>query len=160
MKSIGETNYCAAKDGRIYNKKTGKFLKGSKDKDGYLRFRLNGTNVSIHRMVLETFSPIVEMHKMQVNHIDGNKQNNELSNLEWVTRMENMEHMKSAGLSKKCSHKGSLNPRARITEEEVLEMRQIYETKDVSISKLSRDFNLSWSATDSILKRKTWKHLE
>lgn len=46
----------------------------------------------VHRMVLETFLPCENSEQMQVNHKDGNKKNNSLDNLEWVTSKENSIH--------------------------------------------------------------------
>jgi uncharacterized Fe-S cluster-containing protein len=46
----------------------------------------------LHRVVLSTFCPLLDDSKYQVNHIDGNKSNNELSNLEWCTCKENIQH--------------------------------------------------------------------
>lgn len=67
----------------------------SLDRYGYPRvvLKINEKNksISIHRMVAETFIPNPE-GKDQVNHINGDKQNNRASNLEWVTAKENMEH--------------------------------------------------------------------
>lgn len=54
MKIIENTNYAVSQEGEVFNTKTQKYLKGSKDKDGYLRFRLGSKNVSFHRMVMET----------------------------------------------------------------------------------------------------------
>jgi len=54
----------------------------------------------LHRAVLKTFSPIEGMDDLQVNHKDGNKSNNELSNLEWCTCKENIEHAWANGLFK------------------------------------------------------------
>ena len=59
----------------------------------YLYVRLNGHKVSIHRLMMKTFQPIDNAEEMQVNHIDGNKHNNQLDNLEWCTNSENILHM-------------------------------------------------------------------
>lgn len=73
------------------------------DKDGYLRTRLtldNGKrrNFPVHRLVLTMFSPIKNMTELQVNHKDGDKHNNSLSNLEWCTTQENIAHAVKMGL--------------------------------------------------------------
>lgn len=65
------------------------------DKDGYLQIglKINGrkTTRKIHRLVAEAFIPNTH-NKPQVNHIDGNKENNKIDNLEWVTNSENQYH--------------------------------------------------------------------
>lgn len=67
---------------------------GSVDRDGYRTYRItqNGKRKSskAHHMMLNARKGVQPC--LQVNHIDGNKQNNQLSNLEWVTRSENMKH--------------------------------------------------------------------
>jgi hypothetical protein len=70
-------------------------------------------NTSIHRLMAETFLPNPEK-KAHVNHIDGNKLNNILSNLEWATEKENSRHAVNTGLStydhcKKSVHQYQLN---------------------------------------------------
>lgn len=52
---------------------------------------------SVHRMVAEAFIPNPD-GKPEVNHIDGNRLNNYLTNLEWVTKQENMDHAVTTGL--------------------------------------------------------------
>ena len=91
--------------GRIRNKATGVVLKPMDDR-GYLRVNLykNGKlyRKSIHRQVLLTFMPSDDPeNKWQVNHKDGNKKNNRLSNLEWCTPSENTKHAIKTGLLKK-----------------------------------------------------------
>ena len=89
-------DYLINKEGKIFSKKTNSFLSGSIDKDGYQRFNLirnDGTRKTyrIHRLVSIVFNPTDNL-SLQVNHIDGNKQNNNITNLEWVTGDENIAH--------------------------------------------------------------------
>ena len=69
---------------------------------GYLivQLRKNGKRSSklVHRLVMENFKPLENMNDLQVNHIDGNNKNNDISNLEWVTAKENMKHANDNGL--------------------------------------------------------------
>ena len=80
---------------RSYCKNKEKILKPLYDKDGYVCFNLykNGimTTRKCHRLVADAFIAN-EYSKPQVNHIDGNKSNNIVSNLEWATRSENVNH--------------------------------------------------------------------
>lgn len=69
-------------------------LKVNIDKNGYKYVNLYNKNkqaYKIHRLVAQAFIPNQE-NKPQVNHIDGNKENNRVNNLEWVTRKENIRH--------------------------------------------------------------------
>ena len=85
-----------------------------RDKKGYLVTDLykNGIRktVRVHRLVAEEFIPNPDK-KPEVNHIDGNKHNNNASNLEWVTKKENVNHSWNLGLSKPSyGMKGKKNP--------------------------------------------------
>lgn len=86
--------------GRVRNNR-GKILKTYTINSGYecVKFAVNGTRKSflVHRLVLETFNPNDDIYKKEVNHIDENKHNNYLSNLEWVTSRENKQHSIRAG---------------------------------------------------------------
>lgn len=94
LKSIpGFSDYKISSWGRVYRVSTNRFLKPEVHDKGYLRVDLyadDGTrfHMKIHRLVAMAFVPNV-FGKQQVNHIDGNNQNNSFTNLEWVTDKEN-----------------------------------------------------------------------
>lgn len=83
--------YEVTEKGTLINKKTGNETKGSVESGGYLLFTIKGKNYRAHRVIAMHFIPNPE-NKPQVNHIDGNKKNNDVSNLEWVTESENTKH--------------------------------------------------------------------
>ena len=100
-----DERYIATDTGRIYlikriekNTYMCKALKPYIDRQGYVEYVLTDTqgikkHVLIHRVVAELFIPNRNTAKTQVNHIDGNKQNNDVRNLEWFTPSENIIHM-------------------------------------------------------------------
>ena len=81
--------------GNVRNIKTGKILKGSKSSRGYTQFCISEFGkrhlVFGHRLVAETFIENKD-NKPFVNHVDGNKMNNHIENLEWCTPAENDSH--------------------------------------------------------------------
>lgn len=87
--------YQVSNFGRIKRVTTGRILKGGKNKDGYLLVRLYknsiGSTKGIHRLVAKVFIPNPE-NKPEINHIDEDKTNNKVSNLEWMTAKENTNH--------------------------------------------------------------------
>ena len=97
------TQYSISETGELYNTQTQKFLKGSINKLGYRVYRIsiNGLSKDLyaHRMVAETYLPCDDPLKNCVNHIDGNKLNNSINNLEWTTKAENNKHALDTGLN-------------------------------------------------------------
>ena len=87
--NIKSLNRLHGTSGKIIKKE--KILKPTKNKNGYYSVKLRGKPFKVHRLVLETFNSIDD-NKLEINHIDSNKANNKLENLEWVTHKQNMEH--------------------------------------------------------------------
>lgn len=89
-------DYLVSDQGFIVSKKSNKKLKTHSNSKGYqfVRIPVNGEikGIAIHIAVMKTFQPNKDESKTQVNHIDGNKKNNSLKNLEWTTRQENIDH--------------------------------------------------------------------
>lgn len=100
-------NYLVYEDGRIYSKRTKHFLTPKKNHDGYNRVQIWKNNkcrfVSWHRVIAETFIPNPN-NLPYVNHKDGNKTNNCVSNLEWCTQKDNIKHAWENGLSTHANH--------------------------------------------------------
>lgn len=87
--------YSVSTAGRVMKNSSRKIMKPSKKTNGYMAINLftaDGRRKKelVHRLVALTFIPNVE-HLPEVNHIDGIRDNNIVSNLEWVTRKENIE---------------------------------------------------------------------
>jgi hypothetical protein len=98
-----EKDYFVDMEGRVYSKR--KFnelteLKQSKTgHKGYVKVRVNLKDMFVHRLVAIAYLENPK-NKETVNHIDGNKENNHVSNLEWCTRSENSQHAYDIGLHK------------------------------------------------------------
>jgi hypothetical protein len=97
----GCTNYIIYENGSIYSKYKEDFLHPSVDSKGYMYISLKHTNSilncpKVHKLVMLAF--VGRQDGMQINHKDGDKSNNQLSNLEYVTNEENRTHALNNGL--------------------------------------------------------------
>lgn len=93
----GAEGYQISSEGRLRNRK-GRECFPHGDKGGYMFHSVNPNTFSAHRLVALTFLDQIP-GKHIVNHIDGNKSNCRLSNLEWVTPSENVKHAFDTGLN-------------------------------------------------------------
>lgn len=144
------------KDGSM-RKYKGKVLKPSIGNSGYEQVRLcndGGCNTkSIHRLVLEAFKPHVNMIDLQVNHIDGVKLNNHLTNLEWVTARDNILHAHDTGLT---NIMGERNPHAKLTNADVLEILKRLDTGELQRN-IASDYGVSRDCITLINTGHNWR---
>jgi NUMOD4 motif/HNH endonuclease len=139
----------------------GRVLKGNINKAGYEKQTLTDHNkkqhtVLVHRLVAMAFLPNPE-NKKNVNHKDGNKSNNELSNLEWATDSENMKHAIDTGLLK--IRKGQEIYFAKFTDEQARYIKTAVNNGDLSIKDACIMFSSCRRTISDMVKGRTWKHV-
>lgn len=107
----------------------------------------------IHQLVAETFLPTHDEGEV-VNHIDGNKCNNCINNLEWVTYSENNQH----AYDNRLKPVGELFYNAKLTEEQVTEIRK--NGKYGTYQEIADKYGVSKATIRDVLINKTWKHVK
>lgn len=152
----GFENYLVSSLGNVktINGKLKKVVYDSKNDYGYVELWKNnkGKKFRIHRLVAETFIPNT-LGKEQVNHIDGDKKNNCVSNLEWVTPKENIRHAIENDLS--SIKYGSKNLSSKLKEEDVKYIRENAGINK-SVKELSEIYNVSTTTIYNIINYKKW----
>ncbi|PUZ30959.1 helix-turn-helix domain-containing protein [Staphylococcus arlettae] len=142
---------------RIYKEK---LLKINKDRYGYPICKLwknsKGKNHTIHRLVAICFIKNVD-DKPLVNHVDGNKCNNHISNLEWCTSSENDLHAFSLGL--RSVHKGEKCNFAKLNSDEVKEIKKL-KKEGITQREIAKLFNVSEGNVSQIINGQRWAWLE
>lgn len=108
----------------------------------------------VHRLVMMAFNPVENMDELEVNHLDGNKKNNKLENLEWCTASENQKHAFKTGLQK--ARKGESSNFAKLTEKDV---NQVFELRKQGLlqREIAEIVGCTSSNISAILRGKSWK---
>lgn len=164
------TWYYITEDGKCYNSKTGKYLKGQENyKNSYLSYNLTlpdgkKTRQYAHRLVAIAFIPNDNSkEKIEVNHIDGNKLNNNVDNLEWVTPKQNQQHALETEL-RKFNHVFCFSPEKEL----IAEYKNITEaanavkiSKSIIIQELNKEIKtlsggFYWSKTNELKETKNY----
>lgn len=152
MKTMTKDDYIITKDGNIINKKRGNILKPQPNGKGYLRVWIGKKLCFVHRLVAKEYIPNPN-NLPQVNHKDGNKLNNHVDNLEWVTNQTNRTHAIENRLhlcGEQCSY-------SKLNESDVIFIRS---NKELSINQLAEKFGVSRGTISDIIHFRTWKHLK
>lgn len=158
MERIRNSNYFITEQGEVFGPKKKTALTKVTTSKGYCRIRIGALRKSfqVHRLVAEVFIPNPQNHPV-VNHKDGNKQNNHVSNLEWTTHSDNQLHAYKTGLRKK--YIGERSGRAVLTDEIVSKIRREYSRGSNGFFKLGQKYGVSKSNIEFIVKHKTWTHV-
>lgn len=120
-----------------------------------VRQKRSGKGFLIHRLVADAFVPNPD-GKLTVNHKDGDKLNNNYSNLEWATQGENNQHSINMGLR---LQRGSQNHKAKLTEDQVIEIRRNYKPKVVTQASLAKQYGVGQPLIGMIVRGDIWRHL-
>tara|TARA_R110001606_G_scaffold24873_7_gene81721 strand:- start:90 stop:584 length:495 start_codon:yes stop_codon:yes gene_type:complete len=155
-------NYFISDKGVVRNLKSKKVRKPFISDNGYVRIPLFKNNKrctrALHRVLAISFIPNPNDMPF-INHLDGDKQNNDISNLEWCDRSRNMKHAHELGLVKgQTGAKGSKNGSSKLNEDKVLEIRKLA-SEGFSSKEIAEKFNISRGNCNSIIARKYWKHV-
>ena len=161
--------YKVSNHGKIISYLTNpKLLAGTINESGYRYANLRKMNqtkcLRWHRIVAKAFLPNPN-NLPEINHIDGNKLNNCVSNLEWCTRKQNMVHAKENGLmpsdvdAKHLYKKGESNIKSKLKKNEVLEIRRMYKLGGCTHRDLAKHFGISRGHVSRVLSKHVWTHI-
>lgn len=139
---------------RILSEKISKLENGRND---YKRVKIIrddgvGINIGVHRLVALMFVPN-PYNKPEVDHIDSDRANNVYTNLQWVTKSENMEKAIVPG------HNGDTNGNSKLKEAEVLEIVKLL-TEGISTCEIARKFSVNRETISKIRRKQTWTYLD
>ena len=138
--------------GNVYSIKRNRLLNQNLNYCGYLIVSHYKTKKLVHRLVAEMFIPN-PLNLPEINHIDGNKQNNVINNLEWCTHIENINHSMKTGL---CNNNGK-SWRLKLNETQIKEIRQL--NGKLFHKEIAEKYGVSTVQITRILNNQSWKHV-
>ena len=149
-------NYFVSESGEIYNA-SGKKLRQGVNHKGYLHVSLRVNKKphtkTVHRIVAETYIPN-PLGLSDVDHIDGIKTNNSVTNLRWLSHGDNIRHCYAL---ENRSARGENNARALVTEQVVHEICRLLQ-RGIACAEI-RDMGYPYVITRSIRSKKNWRHI-
>jgi hypothetical protein len=155
ISNLGRVKSLSRLDKRGYKRKE-IILKETINPRGYKYVVLQDKKAKVtHRLVARSFLPNEE-NKKEVNHKNGNKQDNRLKNLEWVTHSENLKHACITGL--KRIPKGDEHCNSKLTNQEAENIRMLYKMGNWTYKSLSKEFDVHESTVARVIKNKSYKN--
>lgn len=137
-----------------------KILKPRLEYNGYYRINLRKQDhrqaFSVHRLVCEAFHGPAPVGKGQVDHINGVRSDNRPENLRWVSPLENIHHSINAG---RINVVGTGNPASKLTDEQVLEICELLDSKTMFQEKIAEKYNTCQSVISAINVGSNWNRL-
>ena len=150
---VGDKRYMVSNIGRVRGIFC-KLLIPKEHRQGYLCLRIGNKHCLVHRLVAETFIPNPD-GKATVNHINGNKADNRVENLEWATQSENNKHAHITGLCKFTRKQWeNLTKGRKITKHQVRQIKNKY-NNGASQSELAEEFHISRAQVCRIVNNKS-----
>ena len=148
-------NYYISENGDVFREN--RKLKTRVTKFGYVQTWITENSKTyykfIHRLVAETFLEY-KGDGYEINHINGNKIDNNISNLEWVKRADNIKHAWDNGLYKK----GELSPNSKLKADDVYKIKDL-KKQGLSYNKIGKMYNVNHSTIRNICLGNNWKSL-
>ena len=162
IEGVKKDLYLVNENGQIYSKSKKDYLTPRKDKDGYLSVFLQKTEGGrdnkiykrIASLILYSFQgpPPLYIKDPTVNHIDGNIENNHISNLEWMERSTNSSIRKNKG-------QGNKNSQAKLNEKQVYEILNLLSKNKNTYKEIGDKYNVSKYTISNISRGKNWKEV-
>lgn len=146
--------YQVSNGGRILSLRTNKIMSSTKDSKGYYKITLSNNakckTLRVHRIIADAFINKIN-GKEFINHIDGDRANNSISNLEWVSKSENALHSYKT-LKNKTHNRG-------FTDEKIKEIKQyLKDNPNTKACDLARKYNIRNYTAVRIKSNITYKH--
>jgi hypothetical protein len=148
----GYEKYVIFSDGRIWSRSKKHFMNPSPNTDGYPQTMFNRKSKTVHILIAKAFVPNPRNLK-EVNHKDGVKTNNHYSNLEWVTRGENIKHSYRLGLR---NSDGAKKASSKLKEWQVKAIRWLYKYTKTTQKELGSFYGVTQSHIGYIVNNKSW----
>ncbi len=160
LKEVQVGNLKVYKSGKVVNTATNHEYVPRQGKYKQITFRINDEKktILVHRLVWIVFKGLITDPELQVNHKNGVKSENRLSNLELLTASANSQHAFDTGLS--TPQKGSVHGRSKFLEPAVRKLRKTFSSGHFTLSEFAEKHEVSLSTMHSLLVGNTWSHVK